>query len=395
MSGRAAVMGLLLSLGAGACARAPDAEAGGPRAVPLGGQVLLHQGDEVVPIEEETVVGPGERVATGEDGRALVKLTGGRSLELGPQAEIRLDADRQPEVVRGSVLASSAASPVVVRAGDTEIEAQDAVFRVDRDFTVTLAVYRGQASLLGSGVAPVPSLRQATIVAGGAVPRGPQPLAVRPNDPWDTKLLGPAIDTGLDLVRLERGLARQLPQGDVPRAVAQALSGQFPRSAIDAALRRVRAAEAVVAAAVARYAARLAATPLAGALNRVLDLRREGAHWIVVVATWELARATLIRDLGRLTGLIARFVAPPAVTGGTATTAASSSSAPSGGTSGGSTPPAPSGSGGGGGSAAGPKPSGGSSGGGDAQDQPPPEPECTGVQCVIDDVIPGSAPPGP
>ena len=390
MSGRAAVMGLLLSLGAGACSQAPDAEAGAPQAIPLGGQVLLHSGGEVLPIEEETAIGPGQRLVTGEGGRAVVRLTGDRSLELAPHAEIRVGSDRQPEVVRGSVLAYSAASPVIVRAGDTEIEAKDSVFRVDRDFTVTLAVYRGQATLLGSGIAPVPSLRQATIVAGGAVPRGPQPLAVRPNDPWDTKLLGPAIDTGLDLVRLERGLSRQLPRGDVPRAVSQALSGQFPQALIAAALRQARAAEAVVAAAVARYAARLASTPLAGALNRVMDLRQEGAHWIVVVATWELARAVLIRDLGRLTGLIARFVAPPAVSGGAS--AGGAPGAPSGSTGGGGVssggPTSPAAGGGGGGGGPGPKPSGGSSQGGDAGEQPPPEPECSGVQCIIDDVVP-------
>lgn len=378
MSGRTTVLGVLFMLGAGACAQEPDAEAGGPRVASLGGQVFLHQGDEVITLEEETVIGPGQRLSTGPSGRALVTLTGGRTLELAPRAEIRLDGNREPEVLSGSVLAKTAATPLILGAGDAKIEGKDSVFRVDRDFTVTLAVYRGQATPLGSGVAPVPALRQATIVAGGTVPRGPQPLSVRPNDPWDTRLLGPAIDTGLDLVRLERGLTRQFPPQNVAQTVTQVLSRNFPRLLIEAALRRSRAAEAVVAAAVAQYAARVASTPLAGALNRVLDLRREGAHWIVVVATWELAREALLRDLGRLTGLIARFVAPPPAAGGGGVLGTTSSGGISG--AGGGSSAAGGGGGGGGG---GPSPSGGG-----GEEPPPPEPGCTGVLCVIEDLLP-------
>jgi hypothetical protein len=389
MSGRASVVGVLFMLGAGACAQEPDAEAGSPRVALLGGQVFLHHGDEVVTLDADTVIGAGERLSTGPSGRALVTLTGGRTLELAPRAEIRLDGN-QPEVLSGSVLARTAATPLILGAGDAEIEAKDSVFRVDRDFAVTLAVYRGQASPLGSGVDPVPALRQATIVAGGTLPRGPQPLAVRPNDRWDTRLLGPSIDTGLDLVRLERGLTRQFPPRNVSQTVTQVLSRSFPRSVIVAALRHSRAAEAVVAAAVAQYAARLASTPLAGALNRVLDLRREGAHWIVVVATWELARQALLRDLGRLTGLIARFVAPPPASGGGGigtTSSGGSSGTGTGGT-------VPSGGAGGGGGGGGPSPSGGSAGdgGGGGEEPPPPEPGCTGVECVIDDVLPPVGP---
>ncbi|HEV3473963.1 MAG TPA: hypothetical protein VG602_01160 [Actinomycetota bacterium] len=397
MSGRVAAVGLVLTLGAGACAQDPEADTGGPRVTPLAGQVFLHRGGDVLTLDEETTLAPGERLSTGDGGRAVVDLTGG-SIELAPRAEIRLDVDREPELLRGSVLAQTAGSPMALQAGDAEIEAASSVFRVDRDFTVTLAVYQGTANVAGSGIEPVPALRQATIVAGGTVPRGPQPLAVRPNDPWDTKLLGPAIDTGLDLVRLERGLTRQLPRQNVTQAVTAVLSGDFPRSLIDMALRRAPAAEAVVAAAVAQDAARLASTPLASALNRVLALRREGAHWIVVVATWELARAALLRDLSRLTGLIARFVSPRPASGVGSAIAASSSasvgttsvggSTPSGGT-GGTGGGGAGGGGGGGGSGGGPSPSGGSSGGQEGGDQqPPPEPGCTGVQCVIDDVIP-------
>jgi len=189
---------MLAALAAGACARSPDGGADGLRVVPLGGEVrLVHDGDPVLLDEAEDVT-PGDVVTTGASGWALVELGVGRSLELAPRAAIRVGGPETAEVIEGSVLARAGEPGLALRAGDAEILGERTVFRVDRDFSVTLAVYRGQADLPGSGVGPVPALRQTTVVAGGTVPRGPQPLIVRPDDPWDAELLGQFIDLGLE-----------------------------------------------------------------------------------------------------------------------------------------------------------------------------------------------------
>lgn len=302
----------LLAVAAAGCAGSGDSAGSGPRVLPLAGPVTLAQGGESFLLEEETALEPGAVVATEDGGRALVSLGAGQSVELGPRAEVRLDGLSEPELTRGSILARTGPTGLQVRSGDAALEGRSAIFRVDRGFSTTLAVYRGAASVIGSGVAPVPALRQATVVSGGSVPRGHSPLEVRLNDPWDIRLLGPAIDAGLALVELERGLTPQLAGEDGAAAVASILADQFPAGLLGETLNRLGAAEAVIAVEVAREAAELTASPLSAMLQQVSDLRRDGAHWIVVLAQWEVIGDALLLELGQLAGIIARLVAPPA-----------------------------------------------------------------------------------
>jgi hypothetical protein len=377
-------------LAATACARSPQGGSDELRVVPLTGQVRLLHGGEPSVLEETTPVAAGDLVTTGPSGRARVELGVGGSIELAPGARLRVGSPDRAEVLDGSALAR-AASGLTLTAGDAQIEGRDSVFRLDRAFSITLGVYRGQASLPGTGVAPVPALRQATVVAGGDVPRGPRPLVVRPDDPWDASLLGPFIDLGLELDDLQRGLARQLPPGDAADAVGAALAENFPREVIVEAMAEVRAAEAVVAAVVSERAARLAGESLEVVLSRVVDLRLEGAQWIVVLAQpeWRLTEVSLIQDLSRITGVIARFVAPPATSGGGPGAAGGGGGAPSaggGGTGGGS-----GGSGGGGSGGGATDGTGGGTttdGGGGGESPPPPPPSCTNqVDCLVDDLV--------
>ncbi|MDQ4005015.1 MAG: FecR family protein, partial [Actinomycetota bacterium] len=305
---------VLLTLAAAGCARS---SAGSPQeltVVPNGGVVTVISGGETTVLEEATVVDPGARILTTDGGRARVQLPDRATLELAPEAEIALPEASGPELLRGSILVRSVVPGTTVRSGETDVKASSAatVFRIDRGFSLILAVYRGAAEVLGSGVAPVPALRQATVIPGGEIQSGHRPLQVRPNDPWDAQLLGPAIDLGLELLSLERGLTRQIPRADGPRAIAQALDG-FPRSAINNALEALTAARATVAAVVAQQVAQLDGNSVVRALNQIVDLQLQGAHWIVVVARWSLADAsrTLLDQLARLTTAIARAVAPP------------------------------------------------------------------------------------
>jgi hypothetical protein len=295
------------ALVAGSCARSSD-RADELRVVPLAGDVHLLDGGDPVPLTEETSVDPGDVLGTGPGGRAVVELGVAGRIELDGQAQVVLD--RRPEVLRGSVLASAAPEGLALQAGDAEIEARRAVFRVDSGFSVTVAVYRGVASVLGSGIDELPALREAVVVAGGSAPRGSQPLEVRPNHPWDIRLLGAAIDLGLDLVRLERGLSRALPPRDQEALVVRALAESIPRPVLLEVLRRVEAAETVVAAEVSRAAADASGVSVAQILSEVLDLRGQGAHWIVVAAEWRLSAGPVLAGLERLAGILGQLIAP-------------------------------------------------------------------------------------
>ena len=302
---------VLVALLAAGCARS---EAGSPSemtVIPLGGAVTVFEDGESTALEEATEVDAGARVATAGDGRAEVLLGDQGSLELAPEAEVALPAVDGSQVLSGSVLVRAPEQGMVVDAG-ADLEANESVFRVDRGFSVILAVYRGEVDVLGSGVAPVSALRQTTILPGGEIQTGHGPLQVRPNDPWDIDILGPAIDLGQKLVTLERGLTRQIPSNGAPRTIAAAMQRDLPRSLVTEALRSLDAARATIAAVLADQAARLNDASPDEALSEIVDLHGAGAHWIVVVARWGLAavQADLLTQLARMTSTIARAVAP-------------------------------------------------------------------------------------
>ena len=379
---RRAIGVALIAVTAAACGGS-SGESGELLVTPLAGDVRVLDGDDTVLLDEETRVDPGDLLVTGSGGAALLDVGGAGRLELGAQARVRVD--RRPEVVLGSVLAAADSGELALRAGGAEIEATDSVFRVDRGFSVTVAVYRGAAEILGSGIGAVPALRQVVALSGGAVPRGPSPLLIRPDHPWDIRLLGAAIDLGLDLDRFQRGLGRTLPAGSQGDAVARVLEGSLPGPVIDSVLGQFAAAESVVAAEVSRAVAELRGTSLLGILDRVLDLRGQGAHWMLVAATWSLAGTPVLRSLERLAGAIGRLANPspeasdsaPGGSGGDG-----GSGAPTGSSDGGFTSSDSGSSTGGGGSE---ETTTGGSGGGTSE---PPQDECANtVDCLVGDVV--------
>jgi hypothetical protein len=397
---RRAIGAALAAVTAAACAGS-SGESGELLVTPLAGDVRLLDGDDTVLLDEETLVDPGDLLVTGSGGAAILDLGGAGRLELGAQARVRVD--RRPEVVLGSVLAAAESGGLALRAGGAEIEASDSVFRVDRGFSVRVAVYRGAAEILGSGIGVIPALREIVALSGGAVPSGPSPLNVRPDHPWDIRLLGAAIDLGLDLDRFQQGLGRTLPAGSQGDAVARVLDGSLPGPVIDSLLEQFAAAESMVAAEVSRAVADLQGTSLLGILDRVADLREQGAHWMVVAATWSLAGTPVLESLERLAGAIGRLAAPsleatgsaPGGSGGSGGSGVSAGSSDGGVTSGdsgsstgggGSEETTTGGSGGGtttGGSGGGTT-TGGSGGGTSA----PPQDECANpVDCLVGDVV--------
>ena len=302
---------LFVVLAAGACSRTPAPGAGELRVIPLGGLVSLMDGGDRSLLEEATTVDAGVSLQTGLDGRARIQLPGGSSFEMAPGAKMLLD-DTQPEVSQGKVLVRTGGEELTLRAGAAEIQASDAVFRVDRQTSVILGVYTGDAAVPGAGVV-VPHLRQTTVLQNGSTPGGFEPLEVDPNDAWDIEFLGKAIDIGFQLLNLERGLTRQLPRGEEEQAVSAALEGDFPRTAIRDAIDELGdAARAVVAAVVAREIERIDGGSRARILSEVVNLRALVANWIVIVAEWGLAEAAgqLLSQLGGLALTIAESVAP-------------------------------------------------------------------------------------
>jgi hypothetical protein len=300
--------------------------------VPLEGDVFLLDGDDRKSVERVEPVGPGAIVETGDEGRARVVLADGRAVELALRSALRVDSVSSTDLLKGKALIE-APSPVTVTSGAARISGSGA-FRIDRFVgALRVGVYAGGATVQGWD-GRVASLEQVG-VAAGIVPEAPLPLQVDPSDAWDARKLGDAIDLGLELEDLQRGLKPQLDADATPATLAGVLPAAFPSKGSEPHLRGVEPSEALVAAMLAIQAAREGDISTLRALQAVIGLRELGASWIIVVARWELYTRAILTALARVAGLIASQLVPVVATGGT--DAGSAGPGPSGGTTSGGT----------------------------------------------------------
>jgi hypothetical protein len=371
---------------AGACADAGSpSDVSRPLLDPLEGPVQIVHDGEARPAIEPTELEPGDLVRTSSGGRAILRYPGTQSVEVAPGAELAV-ASSGPELVGGSALVRSSAG-LAVQVGEIAVEARDALYRLDRGVALRVGVYEGDVTLPGSGFeGVVPRLREAVVTAG-IVAREPRPLALDPADVWDTRLLGEAIDLGLELDQLEEGLARQLPRRGARATLEEVIPSQLSANRALAMIRDLPPAGGLVASVVAARVASDLAMPALDALRGVVGEIRLGASWSVVMAQWEVARGALMSALGQIFDLVERALAPPPAPGGGAgttggSTGGSTSSGASGSTGGSSSTGGTSGGSTGGGSDDG---GGGGSSGGGGTTEPP---GCADlIQCTVEGVI--------
>lgn len=161
----------------------------------------------------ERVVGnrtfPAGTTVTVVGGTAWLELASGPELELRRGSEVRLG--RRPSLLRGDLLVSSTGDePLTVRAAGSEVSVRGAA-RLSRDLAVSAASYRGRLRLSSAGRSlDVPALRQGDIPSLGVVPSRPVPLDYDPDDQWDRRFLGEAIELGDELEAKSEGFTSSL-----------------------------------------------------------------------------------------------------------------------------------------------------------------------------------------
>jgi hypothetical protein len=389
---RNTILLVAVALLAGACARGGPGAGDELRVIPLEGDVFVLDGGEKTSIDEAEELGLGAVVATGDSGRALVDLPLGQAVELAPESSLRVTGDDETELLTGQVLAGAPAG-LTVSSGAAEVSGSGGFFRLDRYVgAMRLGVYTGSATVHGWD-GRLTALEQVG-VAAGIVPEAPVPLQVDPSDPWDVRRLRKAIQVGVSLDDLQRGLGAELQGGAGPDTISRVLPQGLPAEDAKRYLQRVSSSEALVAAMVAIQAARRDPLSSLDALREVVRLRELGASWIVVVARWQLYTDAILNGLARITDLIARTLIPVVATGGTdatiggaATTTSSGGGSGTGGTgsqtgtdTGGNTDGGNTDGGDGGGGDDG----GGGGGGGGGGDR---DPCASEVECAVQDVI--------
>ncbi len=163
----------------------------------------------------------GDRVRVGS-GKAVLRLDGGRQLELRNGSEVALGAAAgasglRPSLVAGDLLVAAPGDNVAlgVTVADSEVSVTGGAARLGRASATTVASYDANVTVATAGRSlQVPARRQVAVPAAGLLPARPSPLIFKAGDSWDQRFLGDAIDLGNQLVARSRGFTAQLGPGE-------------------------------------------------------------------------------------------------------------------------------------------------------------------------------------
>lgn len=174
------------------------------------------------------------------------------------------------------------------------------IWRVDAAPVERFGVYDGGIGVGAEGVEGLSAqlLDQVDLLAG-RLPARALPLRYSLDDPWDARLLAPAIAADRQVAQLERALAAEY--GSDPRDTD--FYAAFGPSDVAAALEDhdaldVPAPEGIIYVAVADLLAETRALDPRAAVGRTVGLRRDGATWGLVLQRHGLNPADLLAATG-------------------------------------------------------------------------------------------------
>jgi hypothetical protein len=369
----------------------------------LRGSVTVLRDGRSIEVSGESGIEAGDRIRTGPEGRAELRLEGQRRIELAPASAVDVVGATSVAGVGGSLLGSAAdGDDLRIEFGGVSTRSNGGRFRVDLGTgSSRVGVYEGSASIASPGETAqrVDRFFEAE-VAGNDRALQARPLDIDESDAWDQLHLGAVLLLDERITKLGNGLATQL--GEV-RPGLDYFSDLAGRRADFAGgyLKRERVPDLLIAFTIARTTE----APLAAAFEESFRYRHQGGRWGLIARIMSAKENRLVAQLGRTildTGILADASEGPgfgadsssgAGTGsGIGTSGGSSGSSGSGGA-GGSGGSAPSDTEpGGGGEGGGPPAGGGGGGGGDDPDPlplPPDEGGCSvqnPVACLEDPI---------
>lgn len=301
----ALVAALLVATSATGCTRSSGSSAG--RLTVDGQADVTRPGEDRREVTGSTDLEIGDRVRV-RRGSAVVRLPGGRRLEMRVGSDIELQAtpeqkQAQPGLFAGDLLVISGDSPVTVSVAGAQVAVQGDA-RVSRGVALLAGTYTGTAQLgAGGSTLTVPALRQAALPATEQFPSRGSPLEVSPADAWDQRYLSDAIQLGNELASRSAGFTGQL--GPTEGRTFNYFRDLLPRLAEEPAftaalLDRVRPpGETLVGAAITLEGAR---GTFAERWAAVFGFRDQGAQWGLVAKDQDVDRAPLLAAIERAIG---------------------------------------------------------------------------------------------
>ncbi|MEQ1788633.1 MAG: hypothetical protein ABL966_16395, partial [Acidimicrobiales bacterium] len=283
----AALTFAVLLLAPAACS--DDGPSAGEARLLVDGEAEVERADgEIDLVDGRTDLGPGDRV-TMTRGAALMRLAGGTELELREGLADAADTSvlmAERLVLEAGDLLVSAPDSIGLEVDGTDVDVAGGAARLTRAFGMSVAAYDADVALDSAGVAAqVPALRQIVVPDLGRPPRAPRPFDYNPDDAWDRRFLGAAMDLGERLQDLADGLTDILPEGEgrTPGYFRLVLPGLGDEPAFDAELlsdRLDRApGETLIGAAITDLGER---DTFEGRWSEVFEFRDAGAEWGIV-----------------------------------------------------------------------------------------------------------------
>lgn len=285
--GPAALAVAVLLLASAACS--DDGPSAGEARLLVDGEAEVERADgEVDRVDGRTDLGPGDRV-TMTRGVALMRLAGGTELELREGLADAADTSvlmAERLVLEAGDLLVSAPDSIGLEVDGTDVEVAGGAARLTRAFGMSVAAYDADVALDSAGVAAlVPALRQIVVPDLGRPPQAPRPFDYDPDDAWDRRFLGAAMDLGDRLQDLADGLTDILPEGEgrTPGYFRLVLPGLDDEDDFDAELLSDHLdrdpGETLIGAAITDLGER---DTFEGRWGEVFDFRDAGAEWGIV-----------------------------------------------------------------------------------------------------------------
>jgi hypothetical protein len=351
------------------------------------GEVSVLRGDRIIEVSDEAGIEPGDRIRTGSDGRAKLRLEGQRRIELAPDSRVDVLDTAAVDGVGGSLLGTADdGDDLSIGFGTVSVRSNQGRFRVDLGTgSSRVGVYEGSASIAAPGETSQRIERYfESEVAGNDRALEVRPLDIDESDAWDQIHLDDVLLLDERITKLGNGLATQLGGSRPGRRFFSDLANG-PVRFIDTYLERERVPDLLIGFTIARNTS----SPLSDAFEESFGYRAQGGRWGLIARIMSASENKLVAQLGETiidTGILAADASegrgfgpgsrPGAAAGANGTAAAGGSTSPA---AGGETPP-----GGGGGGA-------GGGGGGDPDPEAPPPDEEGGclkkpVECLKDPV---------
>lgn len=270
------------------------------------GDVTVLRDGELIEVSDELGIERGDRIRTGPEARAALRLEGQRRIELAPASRLDVVGTTSVDGVGGSLLGSARdGDDLSIGFGGVSARSSGGRFRVDLGTgSSRVGVYEGSASIASPGDTDERVERYFEVeVAGNDRALQARPLDIDEGDAWDQIHLGDVLLLDERITMLGNGLTSQLGDARPGLDYFSGLAGE-PVDFMGNYLERERVPDLLIGFTIARNTR----SSLTVAFEESFRYRTQGGSWGLIARIMNAKENQLVAQLGRTiidTGILA------------------------------------------------------------------------------------------